>query len=77
MEKYLEKQRLFEQFIEFSAKNGVKRDNEGLKISGSIIYTQLKAYIARNMLDNNGFYQIWRELDTSLKSAIDFLENKK
>jgi carboxyl-terminal processing protease len=74
MEKYLDKQQILNQFIDFSAKNGVKRDDAGLNISGSVIYTQLKAYIARNMLDNNGFYQIWRELDSSLKTAIDFLK---
>jgi carboxyl-terminal processing protease len=77
MEMYLDKQRLLDQFIDFSSKNGIKRDKEGLKISGDIIYTQLKAYIARNMLDNNGFYLIWKELDTPLKFAVNFLENKK
>lgn len=74
MEKYLDRQALLDQFTDFAAKNGVRKNAEGLKISGQIIHTQLKAYIARNILDNKGFYPIWKELDTTLKYAIDYLE---
>jgi carboxyl-terminal processing protease len=49
-------------------------DREGLKTSGIIINTQIKAYIARNMLDNKGFYPIWEKIDTTLIYAIDFLK---
>lgn len=77
LEKYLDKQGLLKQFIDFASRNGVKPDNEGLKISGNIIHTQLKAYIARNILDNKGFYPVWEEIDTTLKYAIDFLEGEK
>lgn len=73
MEKYLNKQPLMSQFIDFASKNGVKKDQDGLKLSGSVINTQLKAYIARNILDNKGFYPIWKELDSTLKYAIDYL----
>jgi carboxyl-terminal processing protease len=73
MEKYLNKQVLLDQFIDFASKNGVKKDPEGIRVSGSVINIQLKAYIARNILDNKGFYPIWKELDTTLKYAIDYL----
>jgi carboxyl-terminal processing protease len=73
MEKFLNKQALLDQFVNFASNNGVKKDLEGLKVSGSVIHTQLKAYIARNILDNKGFYPIWKELDTTLKYAIDYL----
>jgi len=73
MEKYLNKQDLLDQFIDFASKNGVKKDPGGLKVSGHVIDIQLKAYIARNILDNKGFYPIWKELDTTLKYAIDYL----
>ena len=76
MEKYLDKQALLDQFVEFAAANGVKKDPAGLKVSGNIIHTQLKAYIARNILDNKGFYPIWENIDTTLKYAIDFLKEK-
>jgi carboxyl-terminal processing protease len=74
MNKYLDKQTLLDQFVQFAAMNGIKKDPSGLKISGSIIHTQLKAYIARNILDNKGFYPIWEQIDTTLKYAIDFLK---
>ena len=74
MEKYLDLQGLLDQFTEFAFKNhGIKKNPEDMKISGKIIHTQLKAYIARNILDNKGFYPIWQNLDTTLNYAIDFL----
>jgi carboxyl-terminal processing protease len=74
LEKYLDKQALLDQFVQFAAQNGIKKDPEGIKESGRIIHTQLKAYIARNILDNKGFYPIWTEIDTTLKSAIDYMK---
>ena len=73
MEKYLDKQPLMDMFISYASDNGVKKDPEGIKTSGDIIHTQIKAYIARNILDNKGFYPIWEHIDTTLKYAIDFL----
>ena len=74
LENYLDRQSLLNQFIEFAEINGVKREDAGLKTSGNIIHTQLKAYIARNILDNKGFYPIWEQIDTTLKYAIAFLK---
>jgi carboxyl-terminal processing protease len=76
MGKFLDKQVLLDQFIQYAAANGIKKDPAGLKISGNIISTQIKAYIARNILDNKGFYPIWENIDTTLKYAIDFLEKQ-
>jgi carboxyl-terminal processing protease len=76
MEKYLDRQGLLSQFTDFAAKNGVKKNAEGLKASGKIIFTQLKAYIARNILDNSGFYPIWQEIDPTLQYAIEYLVKK-
>jgi carboxyl-terminal processing protease len=73
MEKYLNRQALMDQFTDFASKNGVRKDAEGLKLSGNVIHTQIKAYIARNILDTKGFYPIWKELDTTLKYAIEYL----
>lgn len=74
LEKYLDKQALLEKFIDYATLNGINRDNEGINISGNVIHTQIKAYIARNMLDNKGFYPIWEEIDTTLKFAISYLK---
>jgi carboxyl-terminal processing protease len=74
LEKYLDQQALLDQFVQYAAQNGAKKDPDGIKKSGRIIHTQLKAYIARNILDNKGFYPIWTEIDTTVKYAIDYLK---
>ncbi len=74
LEKYLNRQGLLDQFTRYAESRGVKTDAAGLKASGRIIHIQIKAYIARNILDNRGFYPIWEEIDTTLKYAIKFLE---
>ncbi|HUX59177.1 MAG TPA: S41 family peptidase [Bacteroidales bacterium] len=74
MKKFLDKQTLLDQFVKYAEANGIKKDPEGLKTSGDIIHIQLEAYIARNILDNKGFYPIWENIDTTLKYAIDYLK---
>jgi len=83
LEKYLDKQGLLDQFSRFiESENfqaarlagGIRPDPDGLRTSGRVIQTQIKAYIARNILDNKGFYPIWQQIDTTLKYAINFLE---
>jgi carboxyl-terminal processing protease len=74
LENYLNKQGLLDQFIRYTSANKIKTDPEGLKISGNVIHIQLKAYIARNILDNKGFYPIWEQIDTTLKYTIEYLK---
>ena len=74
MEKFLDKQGLLDQFIKYASSNGINKDTEGLKTSGNIISVQIKAYIARNILDNKGFYPIWEQIDTTLRYAIEYLK---
>jgi carboxyl-terminal processing protease len=76
LESYLDRQALLDSFMNYAESQGIKKDMEGRKISGNLLEIQLKAYIARNILDNKGFYPIWKELDSTLKTAIDFLREK-
>ena len=50
---------------------GIPRDNKGLKSSGLFINTQLKAYIARNIIGEEGFYPIIKKIDNTLLRAIE------
>lgn len=77
LENFLDKEKLLGKFVSFAEAGGVKRDPEGLKISGKIIEIQIKAYIARNILDNKGFYPIWEKLDTTLKYAVEYTVGKR
>lgn len=74
LNEWLSKQGLMEKFISYAAANGVPRDEAGIKVSYLTINTQLKAYIARNILDNAGFYPIWQEIDNTLLEAEKFIE---
>jgi len=68
---YLDKQNVLNDFIQYVAEKGVPRDEAGLKESGSIIKTQVKAYIARNILGEEGFYPIIKNIDKTLLRGIE------
>lgn len=71
MEKWLDRQNLMDGFVKYAAGKGVPPNQEGLRISGEIIETQLKAYIARNILGEEGFYPIIQNIDKTLLKAIE------
>jgi carboxyl-terminal processing protease len=68
---HLSKQNVLNEFVEYAREKGVQRDAKGLKQSGEIIHTQLKAYIARNIIGEEGFYPIIRKIDNTLQKAIE------
>jgi carboxyl-terminal processing protease len=70
---FLNKQNLLKEFVSYAESNGVNRDIEDIIISEKIILTQLKAYIARNILDNPGFYPIIQGIDNTLIKAVEIL----
>ena len=74
--KFLQSVNILEQFITFADKQGIKRDNKGIKKSGKIIETQIIALIARNIIDNNGYYPIIEKIDNTLLKSVDIIENK-
>ncbi|MFV0268320.1 MAG: S41 family peptidase [Draconibacterium sp.] len=68
---YLEQHHVIDDFVKYAAGKGVKKDADGLKESGKIINTQLKAYIARNIIGETGFYPIIQKIDKTLLQAIE------
>jgi carboxyl-terminal processing protease len=70
---YLDDQELMKEFIGYASSKNVQVDQEDLAVSGDYLLTQIKAYIARNILDNEGFYPIIRAVDYTLNVAIDTL----
>lgn len=71
IDNYLDKKNVLEEFLKYAAGKGIPRDNAGLKISSLIIKTQLKAYIARNIIGEEGFYPIIKKIDNMLLRAIE------
>ncbi|OFX28578.1 MAG: peptidase S41 [Bacteroidetes bacterium GWA2_31_9] len=76
LEEFLNKAHLINQFIIFAENKGVAKKYNEIKTSEFIIKTQIKAYIARNLFDNDGFYPIMKEVDIPLKRAIEVLSSK-
>ena len=75
--KLLDEKNIMSKFVQYASEQGVKRDAKGLKISGNIIETQIKAYITRNILGEEGFYPIIQKIDHTLKEAIQISESNK
>ncbi|MBN2480542.1 MAG: S41 family peptidase [Bacteroidales bacterium] len=72
---YLEKQNILRKFITFAAGEGVRGSQRDINTSGKILAVQLSAYIARNFIDNQGFYPIIQEIDNTLLKAIGEFRN--
>ncbi|MFC2136988.1 S41 family peptidase [Bacteroidota bacterium] len=73
LEKYLNKQRLLNQFIDFAEQKGIEKNSEDIKESELLLTIQLKAFIARNILDNEGFYPIIARDDKTLQKALEVI----
>ncbi|MRT92187.1 S41 family peptidase [Ancylomarina sp. 16SWW S1-10-2] len=68
---YLDKKPLIKELTKYCEDAGVKTNNKGLNYSLEIIDTQMKAYIARNIIDDDGFYPIIQKIDKTLDYVID------
>ncbi|OQX78697.1 MAG: hypothetical protein B6D61_04925 [Bacteroidetes bacterium 4484_249] len=61
---------IFNEFTDFAEENGVKKDTEGIKFARHKINTLLKAYISRNLFDDDGFYPIFLSIDKTFNEAL-------
>ncbi len=75
LDEWLSKQDLLSKFVTYAAQNGIPPKRDQIAVSGNIMTIQLKAYIARNMLDNKGFYPIWQQIDKTLMEALSYIES--
>ncbi len=77
IEQYLDKQQILDQFVAYAAQQGVKKEPRGLNQSGKIIKTQIMAYIARNMIGEEGFFPIIQKIDDTLQKAIQISSSEE
>lgn len=71
---YLDSINIFDTFVIYAEENGVPKSTKGFDRSKEIVKTRLKANIARNILDNDGYYPILEKIDKTLGIAIDYLK---
>ena len=70
----LDSEPLLDNFIAYAERNGVARDEEGLKKSRRVIEAQIRAYIGRNaMADEAGFYHNIYPIDEAMQRAVEEL----
>ncbi|MCD4683986.1 MAG: S41 family peptidase [Bacteroidales bacterium] len=62
---------LFNEFIDNANTSGVKQDVEGVEFARDRIRIMLKAYIGRNLFDDEGFYPIYHTIDNIFIEAIE------
>ena len=64
---------MYAEFIKYAEKKGVKRQGIDLSKSDRYVRTMLKAYIGRNILDNEGFFPILNMIDPAFNKAVQML----
>lgn len=75
LEENLNKNQLFEAFIKHIEKQEIKYTQAELNEAYKIIKMQLYAYVARNIMGNDGFYPIIYKEDKTVKKALELLKN--
>lgn len=75
IEKYLNGQDLLPQFIKYANGKGLKPRYDDIRTSENLLLKTIKAYIARNVIDNEGFYPIIADIDNTLQVALDTISS--
>ncbi len=65
---------ILNELIVYAEKNKIKRNQKEIEKSEAIIKTQLKALIARNIFNGEGYYQVIQTQDNVLKKAIELMK---
>ncbi len=60
---------LFNDFVAYAESEGVEKDKYGIKVSEEVLKLRIKAYIARNIWGNDGYYSIMVDDDKDLREA--------
>jgi carboxyl-terminal processing protease len=65
---------VFNDFVTYTQKNKIVANPKQIKASEEIIKLQLKALIARNIWNNDGYYPVIQSRDNVLKKAIELMK---
>lgn len=64
---------IFNEFLQVSEKSGVKREDKDMEKSDRKIKLLIKAYIGRNILDDNGFFPLLNSDDPAFLKAVELI----
>ncbi len=77
LEKYLNKQNWLEEFISFCKEKGVEPNRAEIEKSKPLINRLVNAYIVRNILGDDGFFQLYERDDEITKRAVEELRKQQ
>ena len=66
-----------DEFVKYGEKEGVKKDDKALSTSGNYIKTELKALVARQLFQNDGFYEVVNEDNNTYQKALQTLKDNE
>lgn len=76
LDNYILKSDIYDEFIQYCTKQGIQSTKEEQDKAKDLILNRLRAYIVRNIFNNEGFYTIILERDETFKQASKiFLKN--
>ena len=67
----------YSDFMTYAEKNGIKKDDKNIALLSRYIKAYLKAYIGRNIYNDEGFYPVLKETDFALQKAISVIDTLK
>jgi carboxyl-terminal processing protease len=73
MEAHLKRRNIFGEFVAYAAKQGVRGNEKDLKTSREKIENIVMAHIAKNILDDRGFYPIINRMDKMVQKGVEVL----
>ena len=65
---------MFDELVKRAGEKGIKGNDEQKRVARREANTLLKAYIARNLFDDEGFYPIYAPMDEILQRALEELQ---
>lgn len=67
---------MYSDFLSYAAKKGLKHEGQNLPESDARAKQLIKAYVGRNILDNEGFYPILNAIDPGFIKAVNVIKNQ-
>jgi len=76
MQTYLRQKNILSEFVGYAANQGVNPNDRDVRISGPLIENIVTAFVARNILNDNGFYPIINQMDNVVQRGVEVLSVK-
>ena len=68
---------MFNELVAQAEKKDIKGNEAEKQVARRKADILLKAYIARDLFDDEGFYPVYRDMDDMLKKALEVLASEK